>query len=122
MAGNQNARPRESTTRRIVWLVLFLISVTGLVIMTISGVRQRNYVNCNAEQVSILIQYQREARIAADEEREAHDVVRRAQRAQDKEAELKAIDRYFEIRKAADARRDQHPLPALPEEVCGRGK
>jgi hypothetical protein len=115
-----STQPRDSVKRRIVWLGLFVISVAGLVIMTVSGIRQRNYVNCNAEQVAILIRYQREASIAAREEREAHDAVRVAQRNQDKAAELKAIDQYFEIRKKADERRANNPLPDLPQNVCGR--
>ncbi len=114
------AQPRESVKRRLVWLSLFVISVAGLVIMTVSGIRQRNYVACNAEQVAILIQYQREASIAAREERQAHDEVRRAQRDQDPVAEQKAIADYFQIRQKADERRAQNPLPDLPQNVCGR--
>jgi hypothetical protein len=117
---NRSSRPRESVKRRMVWLGLFIVSVAGLVIMTISGIQQRNYVNCNARQVEILIQYQREASIAAREEREATDVVRVAQRSGDRQAELKAIDRYFEISKQTDARRARTPLPELPQSVCGK--
>lgn len=120
MPFSTTAQPRESMKRRIVWLALFLISVTGLIIMTVSGIRQRNYVNCNAEQVAILIQYQREASVAAREEREAHDLVRRAQKAQDADAVSDAIDKYFQTRKNADARRAKNPLPDLPQNVCGR--
>jgi hypothetical protein len=120
MPHTMSAQPRDSITRRIVWVILFLISVAGLVIMTISNQEQRRYVSCNAAQVAILIQYQREASVAAAEERDAHDAVRRAQRDEDKAAELKAIDRYFEIRKRADARRAANPLPDLPQNVCGR--
>lgn len=114
------AQPRDSVKRRLVWLSLFVISVAGLVIMTVSGIRQRNYVACNADQVAILIQYQREASVAAREERQAHDEVRRAQRAQDPVAEQKAIEDYFEIRQKADERRAKNPLPDLPQNVCGR--
>jgi hypothetical protein len=120
MPFSTNASPRESLVRRIVWLGLFVISVAGLAIMTVSGIRQRNYVQCNAEQVSILIQYQREASIAAREERDAHDVVRRAQRDGNKAAQDAAIEKYFEVRKEADERRSRNPLPELPESVCGR--
>jgi hypothetical protein len=120
MPNTKNAQPRDSITRRIVWAVLFLISVAGLVIMTITNSHQRKYVSCNADQVAILIQYQRESSIAAREEREAHDAVRRAQRAEDHDAEMKAIDHYFEIRKLADERRARNPLPDLPQNVCGR--
>jgi Tfp pilus assembly protein PilN len=120
MPVNMTAQPRESIKRRLVWLSLFVLSVAGLVIMTVSGINQRNYVACNAEQVAILIQYQREASVAAREEREAHDAVRRAQRDQDAEAEKVAIENYFKIRARADDRRAQNPLPDLPQNVCGR--
>jgi heme-degrading monooxygenase HmoA len=119
MPHTMTAQPRDSVTRRIVWLILALLSLAGLVVMTVSGIQQRNYVKCNADQVAILIQYQHEASIAAREEREAHDAVRRAQRDQDKVAELKAIDEYFVIRQKADARRAANPLPDLPQNVCG---
>jgi hypothetical protein len=112
-------RHQESRKRRIVWGLLFVLSLTGLIIMTASGIRQRNYARCNAEQVAILIQYQREVSIAGREEREAHDVVRRAQLAEDDQAEQTAIVQYFEIRKKADERRAKAPLPELPEKVCG---
>ena len=116
----QAAQRRTRLRYRITWAILFVISVAGLVVMTISGVRQRNYVACNAEQVAILIEYQREVSVAAREEREAHDVVRRAQRDRDQDAELAAIENYFKIREKADERRAKNPLPALPQEVCGR--
>ena len=115
-----SAPARESWKRRIVWVTLFVISVAGLVIMTVSGIRSRDYISCNAEQVEILIKYQREASVAAREECEAHDVVRRAQLAGDTQAEHDAILRYFDIRTKADARRAAAPLPDLPEKVCGK--
>lgn len=111
---------KESWTRRIVWFALFLISVAGLVIMAVTGIRQRDYARCNAAQVNILIQYQREASVAAREEREATDAVRVAQQSGERSKELEAIDRYFEIRKQADARRARAPLPSLPGTVCGK--
>lgn len=120
MPFSTTAQPRDSRVRRLVWLILFLTSVAGLVIMTVSGIKQRNYVNCNAEQVAILIQYQREASVAAREEREAHDAVRRAQRDGDAEAERAAIVNYFVVRQKADERRAKNPLPDLPQNVCGR--
>lgn len=110
---------RDSVKRRVTWLGLFIISVAGLIIMTVSGIRQRDYVSCNAEQVSILIQYQREASVAAREERIATDTVRRAQQSKDQAAEDAAIAKYFEIRKKSDERRATAPLPDLPQNVCG---
>lgn len=117
---NTTVQPRESIKRRLVWLGLFVLSVAGLAIMTVSGINQRNYVSCNADQVAILIQYQREASIAAREEREAHDAVRRAQRDKDAVAEAAAIEDYFKIREKSDERRSRNPLPDLPQNVCGR--
>lgn len=120
MPFSNSADPRDSRKRKLVWFGLFIISMTGLVIMSISGVRQREYARCNAEQVSILIQWQRESSAAAAEERKAHDAVRRAQQAENVPATKLAIERYFETRKISDERRSKNPLPQLPETVCGK--
>ncbi len=121
MPFSNSADPRESVKRRVVWFALFIISMGGLVVMTISGIRQRDYARCNAEQVAILIQYQREASFAAREERVSSDKIREAQLAGDRAAEVAALEEYLHVvRKQSDARRASAKLPDLPEDVCGK--
>lgn len=113
---------KDNRIRQIAWGGLAAFSALCLIWMVWGGIRGREYVNCNARQANIMIQYLREASLAASEEREAHDRLRRAQYVGDRAAEHAAIEHYFEVRRLADQRRAQTPLPPLPEQVCGEPK
>lgn len=110
---------KESMKRRIAWGALAVLSIAALAWSVISGIERREYVACSVGQTDLIITYLDETRQAAAEEREAHDLVRRAQLDGDKAAERVAIVQYFEIRRQSDARRANAKLPPLPETVCG---